>query len=66
MLAAYRLEPTVPEEVKSVKYLDNGAAALKEAIASDEQTRVYRADALKVFGDMELKTREIVRAALTA
>ncbi|RPD70191.1 aldolase [Lentinus tigrinus ALCF2SS1-7] len=57
---------SVSDEVKSIKYLDNGAAALKESIASDEQTRVYLADALKVFGDMELKTREIVRAALTA
>ncbi|TFK89194.1 aldolase [Polyporus arcularius HHB13444] len=56
----------VSEEVKSVKYLDNDAAALKASIAADEQTRVYLADALKIFGDMEAKTREIVRAGLTA
>ncbi len=52
--------------MKSVKYLDNDAAALKASIAADEQTRVYLADALKIFGDMEAKTREIVRAGLTA
>ena len=41
-------------------------AALKEAIAVDAETSRKLADALKIFGEMEEKTKELLRAALKA
>ena len=51
-------------DVKLTNYLENGATALREAIATDAETTRKLTDALKIFGEMETKTKELVRAAL--
>ena len=50
--------------MKLTNYLENGATALREAIATDAETTRKLTDALKIFGEMETKTKELVRAAL--
>ena len=51
-------------DVKSTDFLENGAAALRESISADAETARKLADALKIFGEMEVKTKELVRAVL--
>lgn len=51
-------------DVTSTDYLENGAAALRESIASDAETTRKLTDALKIFGEMEAKTKELVRGVL--
>ncbi|KAH9898396.1 aldolase [Cubamyces lactineus] len=53
-------------DVKSINYLENGAAALREAFGRDAEVSRKMADALKIFGEMEEKTKELLRAALRA
>ena len=50
--------------MKSTDFLENGAAALRESISADAETARKLADALKIFGEMEVKTKELVRAVL--
>ncbi|KAI0639407.1 aldolase [Trametes polyzona] len=52
--------------VKAINYLENDAAALKEAFAADAETSRKMGDALRIFGEMEAKTKELLRAALQA
>ena len=47
-------------------YLENDGADLKEAIAEDAETTRKLADALKIFGEMEVQTKELIRAVLQA
>ncbi|KAH9944381.1 aldolase [Epithele typhae] len=56
----------VEPEVKSADYLANGGAALKSAIAADAETSRKLEDALKIFGEQEDKTKDLIRAALMA
>ncbi|TBU48333.1 aldolase [Dichomitus squalens] len=51
-------------DVKVTNFLENGGAALREAIAADAETTRKLADALKIFGEMEAKTKELIRAKL--
>ncbi|EJF66699.1 aldolase [Dichomitus squalens LYAD-421 SS1] len=51
-------------DVKATNFLENGGAALREAIAADAETTRKLADALKIFGEMEAKTKELIRAKL--
>ncbi|RPD82548.1 aldolase [Lentinus tigrinus ALCF2SS1-7] len=53
-------------DVKTINYLENNGTALGEAIAADAETTRKLADALKIFGEMEEKTKELIRAALNA
>ncbi|KAI0825130.1 aldolase [Trametes gibbosa] len=52
--------------VKDINYLENDGAALKEAFAADAETDRRMKDALRIFGEMEAKTKELLRAALQA
>ncbi|KAF7791855.1 hypothetical protein EIP86_002879 [Pleurotus ostreatoroseus] len=45
-------------------YLTNGAAAFKEALAADEEASRKLADALKIFGEMEQRTRDLIKVEL--
>lgn len=45
-------------------YLANGAEALREALAQDAEATRKLADALKIFGEMEEKTKALLRAKL--
>ncbi|KAI0651857.1 aldolase [Trametes meyenii] len=56
----------VDATVKSTDYLANDAAALREAFAADGEASRKMADALRIFGEMEEKTKELLRAALRA
>ncbi|KAI0778190.1 hypothetical protein BD413DRAFT_507413 [Trametes elegans] len=53
-------------DARSVNYLENGAAALRDAFTADAESSRKMADALKIFGEMETKTKELLRAALQA
>lgn len=53
-------------DVKNVDYLANGAQALKDAFKADAETSRKMADALRIFGEMETKTKDLLRAALQA
>ncbi|KAI0655083.1 hypothetical protein C8Q70DRAFT_442119 [Cubamyces menziesii] len=53
-------------DAKNINYLENGAAALREAFAHDAEASRKMADALKIFGEMEEKTKELLRVALRA
>lgn len=46
-------------------YLASSAAPLREALAVDAESTRKLADALKIFGEMESKLRELVKAELT-
>ncbi|CDO71567.1 hypothetical protein BN946_scf184911.g37 [Trametes cinnabarina] len=59
-------EPVNEPNVTGINFLENGAAALREAFAADAETSRKMADALKIFGEMEEKTKELLRAALKA
>ncbi|RDX55857.1 aldolase [Lentinus brumalis] len=52
---------TVPD-VKTTNFLENNGSALREATAADAETTRKLADALKIFGEMEAKTKELIRA----
>ena len=56
----------VPDVDLTVDYLASGGAALKEAIAADPETSRRLADALKIFGEQEDKTKVLVRGLLSA
>ena len=56
----------VGPDVKTTNYIENNGAALREALAADAETTRKLADALKIFGEMEDKTKELIRAALQA
>ncbi|CCM07099.1 uncharacterized protein FIBRA_09426 [Fibroporia radiculosa] len=45
-------------------FLADGASALRQALAADAEATRKLADALKIFGEMEQKTRELVRKEL--
>ena len=47
-------------------YLANGAEALREALAQDAEATRKLADALKIFGEMEEKTKALLRAKLSS
>ncbi|KAI0756986.1 hypothetical protein C8Q80DRAFT_70088 [Daedaleopsis nitida] len=51
-------------DVKNINFLENNGAALREALSADAETTRKLADALKIFGEMEAKTKELVRAVL--
>ena len=53
-------------DVKNTDYIANNAAALREAIAADAETTRKLADALKIFGEMETKLKELLRAVLVS
>ncbi|KAI0335268.1 aldolase [Cubamyces sp. BRFM 1775] len=59
-------EAPKPHHPDSINYLENGAAALREAFGYDAEASRKMADALKIFGEMEVKTKELLRAALRA
>ncbi|KAI0361615.1 aldolase [Trametes cingulata] len=52
--------------VKAINYLENEGAALREAFAADAEASRKMADALRIFGEMEEKTRVLLRAMLQA
>ena len=52
--------------MKNTDYIANNAAALREAIAADAETTRKLADALKIFGEMETKLKELLRAVLVS
>ena len=45
-------------------YLVNGADALKQALAADAESTRKLADALKIFDEMEQKTKELIKKEL--
>lgn len=45
-------------------YLASSAAPLREALAADAESTRKLADALKIFGELENKLREHIRAEL--
>ncbi|KAI0801261.1 aldolase [Fomes fomentarius] len=53
-------------DVKTVDYLADNAKVLRERLAAQTEPSRKLADALKVFGEFELKTRELVRGLLSA
>ncbi|KAL1951934.1 hypothetical protein VTO73DRAFT_1083 [Trametes versicolor] len=57
---------TTKPDVKNVDYLANDAQALKDAFKADAETSRKMADALRIFGEMETKTKDLLRAALQA
>ncbi|KAI0365251.1 aldolase [Pilatotrama ljubarskyi] len=59
-------EDPKPHHAENINYLENGAAALREAFAADAEASRKMADALRIFGEMEAKTKELLRAALQA
>ncbi len=52
--------------MKTTNFLENNGSALREATAADAETTRKLADALKIFGEMEAKTKELIRAVLSA
>ncbi|KAI0669894.1 aldolase [Trametes maxima] len=53
-------------DVKGTDYLADEGAALRDAFAADAEASRKMADALRIFGEMEGKTKELLRAALRA
>lgn len=49
------------QSVPEVDYLANGAALLKEALASDAEVTRKLGDALKIFDEAEVKTKAYIR-----
>ena len=48
----------------AVDYLVDHAEALRKALAADSEATRKLADALKIFGEMEEKTKELIRKEL--
>ena len=48
----------------AVDYLNNNAAALKDALAVDAESTRKLSDALRIFGEQEQKTKELIRVQL--
>lgn len=57
---------TDTSDVKTVDYLADNAKVLRERLAAQTEPSRKLTDALKVFGEFELKTRELVRGLLSA
>ena len=55
-----------PDSGATTDYLVNGAAALKVALEGDGEVSRKLADALKIFAEMEAKTKELIRDKLAA
>lgn len=51
--------------VEKTDFLANGGDALKESLAADAEATRKLADALKIFAEMELKTKELIRKQLS-
>lgn len=49
-----------------INFLEDGAHALKTALEADAETTRKLTDALKIFGEMEQKTRDLVRDKIVA
>ena len=47
-----------------VDYLANDAAVFKEALAADAEATRKLADALKIFGEMEQRTKDLITVEL--
>lgn len=52
--------------VHDTDFLANDADALRKALAADAEATRKLADALKIFDEMEQKTKELARKELTA
>ncbi|KZT65127.1 aldolase [Daedalea quercina L-15889] len=52
--------------VEKTDFLANGGDALRQALAADAEATRKLADALKIFGEMELKTKELIRKQLSS
>ena len=52
--------------VEKTDFLANGGDALRVSLAADAEATRKLADALKIFADMELKTKELIRKQLTS
>lgn len=52
--------------VEKTDFLANGGVALREALAADAEATRKLADALKIFSDMELKTKELIHKQLSS
>ncbi|KAH9937687.1 aldolase [Fomitopsis serialis] len=51
--------------VEKTDFLANRADALRQALAADAEATRKLADALKIFGEMELKTKDLIRKQLS-
>ncbi|KAI0732392.1 aldolase [Fomitopsis betulina] len=60
---SYRL---ISLTVEKTDFLANGGVALREALAADAEATRKLADALKIFSDMELKTKELIHKQLSS
>ena len=56
----------LPHKVGERDFLAHGADALKIALEADVETARKLADALKIFGEMEQKTRDLVMDKILA
>lgn len=52
--------------VEKIDFLADGGDALKKALAADAEATRKLADSLKIFSDMELKTKELIRKQLSS
>ncbi|KAH9835558.1 aldolase [Rhodofomes roseus] len=52
--------------VEKTDFLANGADALRQALAVDAEATRKLADALKIFGEMEQKTKDLIRKQLSS
>ncbi|KAH7911173.1 aldolase [Hygrophoropsis aurantiaca] len=64
-LAPAQIDIVTRNEVITTDYLDNGAAALRQAIANDAEATRKLKDALLIFGKKEDETKAFIRAYLT-
>ena len=57
---------TVLPEENNVDYLAGRASALKDALAVDAEASRKLAEALKIFGEMEERAKELIRMQLSS
>ncbi|KAJ7816534.1 hypothetical protein B0H14DRAFT_2844698 [Mycena olivaceomarginata] len=54
-------DPALPPSLNGIDYLANDGALLREALAADTEVQRRLVDALRIFGEKEMETREVVR-----
>ncbi|EGO03413.1 hypothetical protein SERLA73DRAFT_69285 [Serpula lacrymans var. lacrymans S7.3] len=62
MFSEVNIGVTASREVLEINYLVNGAEPLKKALELDAEANRKLQDAVKIFGEMEDKTKEFLRA----
>ncbi|KIM72469.1 hypothetical protein PILCRDRAFT_829717 [Piloderma croceum F 1598] len=58
--------PSASTKVAEIDFLEDGAHALKTALEADAETTRKLTDALKIFGEMEQKAKDLMRDKIVA